>query len=83
MALLRPLRIFTTEYCCPTDSLEFHGAQKRALLKGVDEECSIRPAHREVTVYSNAGLLEQAERAAEKKMIFVSKLRGMRTADST
>jgi len=50
---LQPIRVgyvqeefFTTEYCCPTDSLEFHG--------GKDDFCTKTPwyANRRFDVYS-------------------------------
>jgi radical SAM superfamily enzyme YgiQ (UPF0313 family) len=59
---------FTTEYHCPTDSLELHGAQKSALSKGVDEKCSIRPAHNNIyrTHRNRLDLSSRARRGGKK-----------------
>jgi len=53
---------FTTEYCRSENGLEFHGAQKSALSKGVDEKCSIRPAHKNIH-HIHTGRLDLSSRA--------------------
>jgi ATP-binding cassette, subfamily B, multidrug efflux pump len=62
MPSIRNKEFFTTDDCCPLDSLELHGAQKGALLKGVDEKCSIRPAYNN-THRTHIGRLDLSSRA--------------------
>jgi peptide/nickel transport system permease protein len=59
---------FTTEDCCPTDSLELHGNRITAPQQGaLTDKCDTLPRTINATVYSNAGWIYPAGRAAEEK----------------
>jgi hypothetical protein len=51
------LRFFTTEYCCPADSLEFHGNRKKAPRQGaLTDKCNRFRRTIKSTAYSNTRL---------------------------